>query len=89
MAKYYYDATLKKYAKSNPPSNRSPYLTDSGESVTYLKYSGSDPSPIMRVKTSGSLTEITIAYGEWAKRTSLTYIPCNDLLEGGTDDDSI
>lgn len=86
MGKHYYDATLKRFPKSNLPTNRVPYLTDSGEVSTYLKYSGDDPSPIMRIQSTGAITEITIAFGEWAKRATLSYIPCNNLLEGEEDD---
>ena len=51
---------------------RSAYQIDESGDTTYIRYDGSDNCLIKKIVKSGSLTEITITYGGWNDRATLT-----------------
>ena len=47
---------------------------------TYVCYSSQDPCAIMRIDSSDGVT-LTWAYGAWADRATLTYIPIDQTRD--------
>lgn len=60
-----------------------PYMVnDDGNGVIYMCYSDAAVKPIIRVTDDGNGT-ITQewAYGSWADKATLTYVPINNMIE--------
>jgi len=61
-----------------------PYLVDKASAtVTYACFfeTGTAPRAIHRFVKAGTVTQVTVAWGAWSDRASLTYYPINTYLE--------
>lgn len=73
----------------NPINNEvDPYLVDkSSATVTYVCFyeTGTGPRAIHRIVKVGTVSQVTVAWGAWSDRASLTYYPVNTYLEVDND----
>lgn len=70
----------------NNANKPSAYEIDTAtDGVVYLRYDDEDESVITRITTADNVTVIKIAFGAWASRASLEYVPVNQLLTVTTD----
>ena len=54
-----------------------PYRVAEAGDVTYLCFDNGDLRPIHRITKTGSETVIEWAFGAWADRATLSYLPIN------------
>ena len=58
-----------------------PYRVAEAGDITYLCFDNGDLRPIHRITKTDTETVIEWAYGAWADRVSLNYVPINQTLE--------
>jgi len=58
-----------------------PYRIAENGAVTYLCFDDAPLRPIHRVTKTATETVVEWAYGAWAERESLVYVPINQTLE--------
>lgn len=61
-----------------------PYIVDaSTEGVTYICFDAGAKRAIRRITESDGVTTIEWAWGAWANRASLSYVPINTPIDDG------
>ncbi len=58
-----------------------PYRIAEAGSVTYLCFDDGEKRPVHRITKTDTETVIEWAYGMWADRATLNYVPINQTLE--------
>lgn len=58
-----------------------PYRVAETGDITYLCFGDGDLRPIHRITKTGSETVIEWAYGAWADRATLSYLPINQTRD--------
>ncbi len=58
-----------------------PYRVAETEGVTYICFDAAPRRPIHRVTKTAAETVVEWAYGAWADRETLVYVPINRTLE--------
>lgn len=58
-----------------------PYLLDKHDNVYYACFNNDDVTAIQRCTKNGDLLKQEWAYGKWADRETLTYVPINQLIK--------
>ena len=50
------------------------------DGTVYIRYANDNICAITRISTADGVTTIEWAYGAWADRASLTYVPINEAI---------
>jgi len=58
-----------------------PYQIDKRENVYYARFHNEDVTAIQRCTKDGDFITQEWAWGKWADRTTLTYVPINQLIK--------